>query len=163
MNKSNSENKDEVLNLKKQYSNMYNTILSKIQEYSINLKNIYEEKIKELNNKEKMNLNAKYSENNRKIEELSEIIDNLKSENNNLLNDQKNNLANIAKITKEKEVLQKENKNLNNLIIKLKEEKNLDISEAEAEAQKENKIIELQNEKDELINNIENKRMKLKT
>ena len=66
MNKSNIENKKEVLNLKEQYAHMYNTILSQIKDYSINLKKIYEEKIKQLNSKEKTNTNNINLENQKK-------------------------------------------------------------------------------------------------
>ena len=57
LNKTNLQNKSEVLNLKEQYENMYNTILTKIKEYSINLKKLYDQKLKELDNKEKLNQN----------------------------------------------------------------------------------------------------------
>ena len=107
MNKSNIENKKEVLNLKDQYAHMYNTILSQIKDYSINLKKIYEEKLKQLNSKEKTNTNNINLENQKKINELSEMVESLKLENENLLNEQKNNLSNISKINNEKEKLQK--------------------------------------------------------
>ena len=58
-----------------------------------------------------MNISSKNLENNKKIGELTEIVENLKLENNNLLNEKKNNLEKILTISKEKEKLQKENKN----------------------------------------------------
>jgi len=151
LNITNLENKKEVLNLQEQYMNMYKNVISQIQDYSINLQNIYDQKIKQLDNKGEKQIDDK------KIVELNEIIEKLKSENNNLLNEQKNNSLNLTKFEKEKEKLQKENYNLNEFIKKLKEQNGFNNKDMSNLADKEYKIIELQNEKKELLNNIQRK------
>ena len=156
LNISNLENKKEVLNLQEQYMNISKSVISQIQDYSTNLQNIYEQKIQKLDNKEEKQIE------NKKIVELNEIIEKLKSENNDLLNEQKNNSLNLTKFTQEKEKLQKENNNLNEFIKKLKELNGFNNKDISNLADKEYKIIELQNEKKELLNNIQTKDKKIK-
>ena len=151
LNTYNSENKKSVLSLQLQYDNFQKSILSKLAEFLSTSKLNYNTKLQTLN-----------LQSEEKISDLSAKLEILNSEKKKLINEQKLFKDKIAQITSENDNLQKENKNLNLIIQKIKSEENNNNQNIQLIAESEFKNVELQKEKDSLLKSLEEKNNEIK-